>query len=146
VNRTPYPVFIAFALMAMLGASRASLAADGRCLEYVPAVVTLAGTITRHMGYGPPGFGEDPANDAKEHYWRLDLDKPICINGSGKDDPNMQGERNVKHLEIVYENEYPTGGDWVGHRVSITGTLYHGFSGHHHTRVLITAAETEMIR
>jgi hypothetical protein len=121
-------------------------AAKSRCLEYEPKTVTLTGTITAHMNYGPPNYGEDPAHDMKEHYWRLDLDKPICVNGSGRDDPEMQGELGVKHLQIVYMNGYPTGGGWVGHRVSITGTLFHQISGHHHTRVLITADKTVKVR
>jgi hypothetical protein len=126
--------------------SKITEAARSDCVDYEPKTVTLTGTITAHMDYGPPNFGEDPAHDAKEHYWRLDLDKPICVNGSERDDPEMQGERNIKHLQILYLNEYPAGGDWVGHRVSITGTLFHRISGHHHTRVLITAAKTEKLR
>lgn len=145
VNGAQHQIFLAAGLIAILVASSSAFAAASQCLEYAPAVVTLTGTITRQMGYGPPGFGEDPAHDAKERYWRLDLEKPICTNGSGKDDPNMQAEKNIRHLEIVYMNGYPTGGNWVGHRVSITGTLFHGFTGHHHTRVLITADKTARI-
>ena len=121
------------------------MAADGACLEYEPAVVTLTGTITRHMEYGPPGYGEDPAHDAKEVYWYLELNNPICVNGKDEDSPDMQGEKDVRKLQIVYPMGYPKGGGWIGHRASITGTLFHAISGHHHTNVLITAHRTTRV-
>src|SRR5262249_30973200 len=87
-----------------------SVAADGACLDYEPTVVTLTGTITRHMEYGPPNYGEDPAHDAKEIYWYLELDNPICVNGKDEDSPEMQGETDVRKLQIVNPKGYPKGG------------------------------------
>ena len=109
-------------------------------------MVTLTGTITRHMEYGPPSYGEDPVHDAKEVYWYLELDHPICANGKDEGSPDMQGEKDVRKLQIVYLNGYPKGHGWVGHRASITGTLFHAISGHHHTDVLITARRTTKVR
>ena len=76
-------------------------AADQSCLEYEPKVVTLSGTITRHLEYGPPNYGEDPAHDDKEIYWYLDLDKSICVSGKNEDSPEMEGENGVRQLQIV---------------------------------------------
>ncbi len=121
-------------------------AADQSCLEYEPKLVILSGTITRHLEYGPPNYGEDPVHDAKEIYWYLDLDKPICVNGKNEDSPEMEGETGVQHLQIVYMHGYPRGRGWVNHRVTITGTLFHAISGHHHTKVLITADKTVKAR
>ena len=119
-----------------------SIAADRACLDYEPAIVTLTGTITKHLEYGQPNYGEDPAHDAKERYWYLDLDNPICVN-SGKNDVSLEPEeKNVRRLQIVYMSGYPKGGDWINHRASITGTLFHAITGHHHTAVLITATKT----
>lgn len=128
-----------------LAVSWAGQAQAGPCLGYEPQSVTLTGVITRHMNYGPPNYGEDPAHDEKETYWRLDLAKPICVKGDSADpskDANTEDERNIRHLEIVYSNGYPVGPGWVGHRVTVTGTLFHRITGHHHTTVLITAVKT----
>jgi hypothetical protein len=58
------------------------------------------------MAYGPPNYGEDPAHDAKEIYWYLELDDPICVNGkkqhSKEHSEEMQGENNLRQLQIVY--------------------------------------------
>jgi hypothetical protein len=73
--------------------SGVSIAADDTCLEYGPALVSLSGTITRHMEYGPPNYGEDPAHDAKELYWYLELNKAICVNGKNDEvSPESEGE------------------------------------------------------
>jgi hypothetical protein len=118
-------------------------AAEGAdCLNYGPAVVTLTGKITARTTFGPPNYGEDPAHDRREKYWYLTLDAPICVNGNGLDDPEMQSEFNVRTLQIVFDNVYPTDGGWIGHRASITGTLFHQITAHHHTRVLIAASRT----
>ena len=103
-------------------------AREPSCLAYEPAIVTLKGSISRHMHYGPPNYGEDPDHDEKGFYWYLDLDKPICVKGKNEDSPNMESERDVRHVQIVYGmyQDYPPGGGWIGYRVSITGMLYHG--------------------
>jgi len=110
-------------------------ASDKVCLEYEPVVVILSGKITRHMEYGAPGYGEDPTHDEKEVYWYLDLDRPLCVNGKDEVSPDMESEEDIRELQIVF-HKYPTG-QWVGHRATITGTLFHSDSGHHHTKVLI---------
>lgn len=122
--------------------SGASQAAGHACFAYEPAIVTLQGTITRHMEYGPPNFGEDPTRDAKEIYWFLNLDQPICVQGKKEDSPDMEGETNIRQLQILYLHGYPRGRGWVGHKVSITGMLFHANSAYHHTKVLITANKT----
>lgn len=123
---------------------KASNAAESECLEYRPATVTLTGTIIRHIDYGPPNYGEDPAHDAKEVYWYLQLDDPVCVNGKKDHSEEMEGEKNVRKAQIVYLNGYPRGDNWINHRASITGTLFHAITGHHHTKVLIEAGKTDM--
>jgi len=123
---------------------KASNAADSRCHEYGPAIVTLTGTVARHMEYGPPNYGEDPAHDAKEVYWYLQLDDPICVNGKKDRSEEMEGEKSVGKIQIVYLDGYPKGDKWINHRASITGTLFHAVTGHHHTKVLIEARQTGM--
>lgn len=122
----------------------ASIAAARRCLEYGPASVALTGTIVRRMEYGPPNYGEDPAHDAREVYWYLQLHDPICVNGKKDTSEEMEEETNVRKVQIVYPNGYPEGDHWINHRASITGILFHAMTGHHHTKVLIEARKTSL--
>jgi len=120
-----------------LSVSSGAAAQNAACLSYEPKVVTLRGVIVRHLDYGAPGFGEDPRHDAKERYWRLRLDAPICVSGTASDDPETGGsESGVQQLQIVFMGSYPSR-TWIGHHVSMSGTLFHAFTGHHHTQVLI---------
>ncbi len=128
--------FTAAATTIVLACAFVSNAAESACLEYEPAIVSMTGKVTTHLEYGSPGFGEDPAHDTKENYWYLDLDKPICTNGKDEDSPDMEGEVNIKRLQIVFLDGYPKK-RWVGLRAAITGRLFHAETGHHHTRVLI---------
>jgi hypothetical protein len=128
--------------LVLSSSSAPEIAFAKQCLNYEPAVVTLTGKITRHLEYGPPGYGESPATDAKEVYWYLDLDEAVCTTATAGDTPDDQGEEDIGRLQIVFLHGYPQGGGWVGHRASITGTLFHAITGHHHTPVLITAEQT----
>jgi hypothetical protein len=112
------------------------------CLAYDPSTVTLEGKITSHWAYGPPNFGEDPKHDAKEGFIRLDLARPICVAGDSQDFDRP--ERGIRHLEMVYY-PYRFLKIWMNGRVSVTGTLFHAFTGHHHTTVLITVTETHLL-
>ena len=110
-------------------------AAAADCLQYEPATVTLQGTISPlRSGFGPPGYGEDPAHDSKEYWYVIVLDKPICVGASLYDDP----ESNVTEMQILYMDGLSSHGNWVGKHVAMTGTLFHAFTGHHRTKVLIT--------
>ena len=99
----------------------------------------MTGTITTHLEYGAPNFGEDPAHDAHELDWYLDLSKPICVAGKNDTSPESEAERGIRRLQIVFLRGQPSGAGWIGHGASVTGTLFHAISGHHHTKVLITA-------
>jgi Domain of unknown function (DUF4431) len=72
------------------------------------------------------------------------LDDPICVNGKRNDSQDIEAEKDVRKVQIVYRNGYPKGGNWIDHRASITGTLFHAITGHHHTKVLIEAGKTGM--
>ncbi len=71
------------------------------CLPYEPALVTVTGTAQRALGYGPPGFGEDPVHDAKEPYVLLTTDSPFCVSG-GKPNSEDVNVSMVSTLQLAY--------------------------------------------
>jgi len=107
------------------------------CLSYCPTAVSLPGTVRIAKAYGPPGYGEDPKHDAKEDYPQLVLDKPVCVTGNLDDDPEAEGEQDVRNIQLVFPAR-PFDHALLGKPVMATGKLFHQVTGHHHTRILMT--------
>lgn len=106
------------------------------CLAYDPEIVRLSGIIERRTFPGAPGSGEDQSSDAREAGWILRLFEPICT--AGEDDGLEQSESNVREVQVVVREElFHALHAITGRPVTITGTLFHSHSGHHHTPVLI---------
>lgn len=120
----------AFVTAALITVARPLSAAP--CVPYEPAVVTLSGTLVVQQAYGAPNYGGTPAQDTVERYYALQLDRPICVDtGHDTDVP----EADVRVLQLVM-GMLPSAP--AGAHASVTGTLFHGISGHHHTPVLLS--------
>jgi len=118
---------------AVLLAPTAALAA--RCLQYEPAKVAVSGVVFARTDWGPPGYGEDPAHDERERHLYVRLDRSLCVLRSYRDDPDDQTERNVRVMELTWAfGAFPKVQD---RHVLMRGHLFHGYDGHHHTRVLL---------
>ncbi len=62
-------------ILVLLLAAQSVIAKD--TYKFEPAVVELTGKLVEKVFYGPPGYGEDPKSDSKEHAAILLLSKPI---------------------------------------------------------------------
>jgi hypothetical protein len=89
--------------------------------------------------YGPPGFGEDPEQDAREDYLAITLDSPVCLKASSELHTDDIAETDIGTVQLVFRNgnAFQQAKQWIGKKISATGGLYHGFTGHHHTAVLL---------
>ena len=103
------------------------------CLLYGPAVVTLHGTVQHVKAYGPPGFGETPKLDAREDFDGLMVDQPVCTIADARG--AQDAEANIPLLQMLFYQGHPA--LRPGQRITVTGTLFHADTGHHHTSVLI---------
>ncbi|HTW34669.1 MAG TPA: DUF4431 domain-containing protein [Rhizomicrobium sp.] len=119
-------------------------AAAAKCLQYEPALVTLSGTIFSRVDFGPPNYGEDPKTDSKEEHLYFKLDHPICVDA--KSDPDSVDDESVGNISILqmafdpsFSHEVPT-----GKHLSVSGSLFHAFSAHHWTSVLIYAKKAHL--
>jgi len=113
-------------------------ATSAQCLNYWPAVITITGTLRAQIFPGPPNYESIKRGDRKERAIILTLRAPKCTTGGDPrnfDDP----ETNVREMQLVVTKSahWKTVERRLGKRVVVTGTLYHGFNGHHRTRVLI---------
>lgn len=125
--------------------SIASLAVGQRtrsgCLRYEPDTVRVAGTLSRHMHYGAPGYGEDPKRDEKEVGFYLDLSTPICLEADADDiDVSKSGIRRIQ-LVLRDQADFDRLRPYLGKKVVLRGTLFGAFTGHHHTPVLLNVVE-----
>jgi len=113
-------------------------ALGARCAKYEPAIVRVNGAIFVGEDFGPPGYGEDPAHDSREEHLYIALDTPLCVVAGDSSGLNSAAQSNVKSMEMTYDlNRIRFQDGWLGRRAVVEGTLFHAFSGHHHTRVLI---------
>jgi hypothetical protein len=131
-------VVCAFAL-ALLSGSRAE--ARSHCVQYDPAQVTIRGRIFLRTDFGPPNYGEDPSTDSRERHIYIRLDKVLCVD----EDAEGEAERGVHVMQMAYMIHQPFRRAWVGKHVSVRGTLFHSFTGHHWTKVLIAPIATKVL-
>jgi hypothetical protein len=106
------------------------------CFHYGPDTVRIAGTLSRHMYYGAPGYGEDPKHDEKERGFYLDLTTPLCtVQGA---DAIEVAQTNVRRIQLVLDRRgYDALRPFLGKQVRLRGTLFGASTGHHHTPVLL---------
>ena len=128
---------LVFLLALTLSAPAFTQRRQATCLNYEPAMVTLTGTIKPRTFAGPPNYESIKKGDAREDVWLLQLTKPICMSASG----DAEAEKNVTNLQLVFsegEQQYKQYRALKDRRVTVTGTLFHQTTGHHHTKVLLT--------
>lgn len=115
-------------------------AAHSACLHYEPDTVRLTGKLERHMYYGAPNFGEDPAHDEKEIGFYLEPSAPLCAGGGQKAELN-EPHRGVRLVQLVLDSAgYARLQTFLGRQVTLGGTLFASTTGHHHTPVLLHVA------
>jgi hypothetical protein len=108
-----------------------------RWLDYEPSVVSLKGKLVVKRYYGPPNFGENPKTDEKEDMPVLLLSEPVNVRGKNESGPaaiDDESVKNVREMALVLRMPHK---NLIGRTVIIKGTLFHAFTGHHHTAVLM---------
>jgi hypothetical protein len=109
------------------------------CLSYDDPSVTLSGTVFSRIYFGPPGYGETPAQDARERATLLLLDAPICVKASSHPElDNNSFEGNVILIQLAAVQVKPEVVEKArGQCATVRGSLFHRLTGHHRTAVLM---------
>lgn len=120
-----------------------SFAVD-KVLTYGPSIVELTGTLDLQTFPGPPNYESIKDGDKIERHFYLKLEEPINVL-PGKENSGIESadvELNVKVIQLSISEEdnklwsrFRKIGE--GGRVTIQGTLFHRFTGHHHSRILM---------
>ncbi len=112
-------------------------------LSYQPAVVELQGTLRVKTFYGPPNYGENPATDAREESPILILKNPVNVRGNRN--PQIEFDRkSVRNLRAMHLVLVMPHKEFIGRKVIVKGTLFHAFTGHHHTNVLMNVQSIKL--
>ena len=112
-------------------------------LHYDPALVRLSGTIVFETYFGPPNYGENPDTDSKEQARFLNLDRPVSVEGDPTDELNSESVNDIGRIQLNAEGSLSR---YLGKHVRISGTLYHSFTAHRHTDVLLTVRRIQIVR
>lgn len=131
-----------FILSLLLLISSASASAQGGCLSYDPAEVSLTGTILRKTFPGPPNYESVRRGDKPETIWILHLENPVCV--TGNTDEINEPEQRVTDLQLVLDGtEYARFKKFTGGKISVraTGKLFHAHTAHHRTSVLLAVED-----
>jgi hypothetical protein len=131
--------------VAILGIQVNSSETINSCLNFEPDSVSIEGIAYSKVFPGPPNYEDTSKGDKFEKQWIIKLDKNICVNGSRKDDPNIESERNVKLVQlVVLEKEQRDALKKTrGSKIRVKGVLYHAYDAHHRTRILIKVKNIE---
>ncbi len=125
-SRRGYGVFIA-PNIDFKDADAAGPAEDPPCFN-PDKRVTLSGQLAIAKGYGPPGFGKDPAHDHRYDYPLLKLDAPVCVTKLGG---RRVTEQQVGLMPIWIDASL------IGTHVSVTGDIGEPDNGNQPPRALL---------
>lgn len=132
--------FRSILILASLLVVQSVYAAD--TFKFEPAVVNLTGKLVKKEFFGPPGYGEDPKTDSKEHAAILLLTDPISVVAETGDQFNETRD-NVKEVQLINVKRIALS-KFFQKKVKVTGKLSSAITGHHHTDVLIEIDDIQL--
>ena len=116
------------------------------CLKYEPAVVNLSGAFKRRTFPGRPNYESVKKGDEPETVWILQLNKPVCVEG----DANIweyAREENISEMQLILTAaQYKRYKRLHKKLVLVGGKLLPQTTGHHHTKIMLEAAEIKELK
>lgn len=111
--------------------------------SFYPLESELSGELIVRSFFGPPNYGEDPINDAREDAYILKLKYPINVISNKtifEEGDSDITELNVNEVQLV-PNKSLKG--YVNKIVKVKGVFFGANTGHHRTPVLLDLKEIE---
>ena len=108
--------------------------------RYDTAGITLHGSLIERKVYGPPGYGETPAKDARETILILKLPQPMSVepaaNAEANGSPNLDPAKNVREVRLhMSRSQAVDARRLLGRKVTATGTLKESITAVQRTKV-----------
>ncbi len=115
-------------------------------VKYEPETVTVEGLMEENTGFSANAKGGDPKSDNKEKYDVIWPSQPLNVIATPAQ--THEGldvtEKNVDRIQLIGDDKMIQ--PLLNKKVRITGTLTHGISAHHFTKVLINVSKIEEIK
>ena len=112
---------------------------------YEPAVISVEGVLETHTFPGPPNYNDIAEGDWAEKCFYLRLDEVIGeVISEPKVTYDYESEKDISVMQLsmmTNRSRFFRDGD----HVRLTGSLYQGHNGHHHTRVLMLVDKIELL-
>lgn len=106
---------------------------------------TLTGKVWRETFPGPPNYESIEAGDRPETYWILTTEEAFCgeaLSFESGDTYRIPGE--LTRFQLVLDrDQYADNQSLVFDNATVTGSLFTGHTGHHHTSMLIDVESIE---
>ncbi len=100
--------------------------------------ITVQGFLSRETFPGLPNYESVKNGDQPETCWILTMDEPICARGESYENGDLYLSDETQRLQLVMEgDQYKEFKAMVGKRVKVSGEVFIGHTGHHHTAVLL---------
>lgn len=123
-----------------------------KVLHYLPEVVELTETVKLITYPGEPNYKDISKGDAAETGAYLILKSPVDVIDVSSLTDKYKEERDVKLIELALRPN-PAIGDWEkikkgikeGKRFRVKGALFPKFKAHHHTKVVMSVDQLEVI-
>ena len=116
-----------------------NIGSQGDCLSYEPVEVKLTGRVSTKIFPGPPEYTSIKGGDEPEQAWILHLAKPICTKADQNSEVN-EAEDHVSDVQLVLRDKNHFSEVRRLNKkgaVTLTGTLFHSVTAHHHAKVLM---------
>ena len=131
ISRCCLPLIIGLCVLPVVAAQASE------CNQYEPADATLAGTLTRQVFPGPPGFEDVVTGDEPLVGYYLSLSEPLCMQGNENEaDISVEDSETLVQL-VLQATDYDNLRPYLDQPVVLKGTLFGAVSGFHHTQVLM---------
>ena len=123
-------------ILTIFSSTSAFALVDISCFKYEPATVTLVGVLESKVYPGLPNFLSIESGDAPETGYFIELKPPICT--ITKEESWMLGHQRISEVQLaVSKLQYDQLATSIGGVISVKGSLFEAFNGHHHTPVLM---------
>ena len=142
IRRTPFLVKVGVVLAAIVMLS--VTARVQRASRETEQTVVVQGILQLGEFLGPPGYGEDPTQDAREGSYYLQLPAGIQVQN-----PNVKLGSEFENTGEVFAQLVPPKGQQlkplVGKRVSVTAEPMPAMTGHHRTGIVLVVKRVTAI-
>ncbi len=109
------------------------------CLRYEPDTVAIAGSLTRKTFPGRPNYESVKEGDEPETGFYLEVPGPVCTIASPDSANDNNGSlHDVRLIQLVLDSAgHARLKPRLGRQVTLRGTLFAAFTGHHHAPLLL---------